>query len=56
MHVAPGESQEISIRIPLERLAYCHRDGRRRVDGGRYDFFIGQDASDGTAHSVEVSA
>ena len=55
VHSSAGVTQEVIITIPLARLAYCHRDGQRRVDSGRYAFFVGQDASDGSAVDVMIA-
>ena len=49
-----GDEHQGQISIPLERLAYTHRDGERRTDPGRYRFWIGQHSSDGEAIEVEL--
>ena len=52
--VGPGETTTEIITIPRESLAYHHRDGTRSVDPGRYDFFVGQHASDGEAMTIAI--
>jgi hypothetical protein len=52
--LAAGADTQITIAVPRQALAYTHRDGERRVDSGRYDFFVGQHASDGDAITLNL--
>ena len=51
-----GAQQSLTIEIPREQLAYTHRDGQRRVDGGEYEWYVGQYASDGVALKMDYPA
>lgn len=49
-----GASRELQIGVEARALAYCHRDGARRVDAGQYVAWIGFHSSDGAPIEFEM--
>lgn len=49
-----GERRELQLDVAPSALAYCHRDGTRRVDAGRYVVWLGFDSADGAPTEVEL--
>lgn len=47
IHIKAGETAEISLNIPTERLeAYCSVEGRMKLFSGKYTFMAGASSSD----------
>ena len=53
--LAAGASQTVRFAVPVEALAFHDDQGRRRLEPGLYDVFVGTDSRASLAATVEVS-
>jgi beta-glucosidase len=57
VHLKPGESREVTFKLPAKRLEIIDRSGQRRVEPGFFKLIIGSSSEDHRLHSrFEVKA
>jgi beta-glucosidase len=51
VHLKPGESRDVTFKLPAKRLEIIDRTGRRRVEPGFFKLIIGSSSEDHRLHT-----
>lgn len=54
VELAPGESRAVTLEVPVAELGFHDDAGRRRVEPGRFEVFVGPDSDAEKTASFEV--
>ena len=55
-NAAPGESRAVTLEVPVADLGFHDDEGRRHVEPGRFELFVGPNSDAGTKAAFEVIA